>query len=62
MSTGAPNAEADWSRGELEERVRDEHSTFTWLLEPIIGRCGFAIEDAEYSDDGISAKYVLRRP
>jgi SAM-dependent methyltransferase len=61
-STGAPSVEADWSRGELEEHVRDEHSTFTWLLEPIIGRCGFAIEDAEYSDDGILAKYVLRRP
>ena len=61
-STGAPSVEADWSRGELEEHVRDEHSTFTWLLEPIIRRCGFAIEDADYSDHGISAKYVLRRP
>ena len=61
-STGAADADDDWTRGELEEHVRDEHSTFTWLLEPIIGRCGFAIEDAEYSDDGIFAKYVLRRP
>jgi hypothetical protein len=51
-----------WSRDELEEHVRDEHSTFGWLLEPMMQRSGFAVEDAEYSDDGIFGKYVLRRP
>jgi hypothetical protein len=51
----------DRSPGELEEHVRDEHSTYTWLLEPMIQRSGFAIENAEFSDDGIFAKYVLRR-
>jgi SAM-dependent methyltransferase len=55
------NMEDEWSRAELEEHVRDEHSTFTWILEPIVERCGFTVESAEYSDDGISAKYVLRR-
>ena len=34
---------------------------FTWLLEPMIERCGFSIEAAEHSDDGIFAKYVLRK-
>jgi ubiquinone/menaquinone biosynthesis C-methylase UbiE len=52
---------AEWSRAELEEHVRDEHSTFTWLLEPMIERAGFQVEDAEYSADGIFAKYVARR-
>lgn len=42
--------------------MRDEHSTFTWLLEPMIHRAGFAIEDAAYSGDGIWAQYVLRAP
>jgi ubiquinone/menaquinone biosynthesis C-methylase UbiE len=60
-STGRTTADEGWSRGELEEHVRDEHSTFTWLLEPMIQRTGFAIEDAEYSGDGIFGKYVLRR-
>jgi hypothetical protein len=60
-STGnAPDADG-WSRGELEEHVRDEHSTFSWLLEAMMRRTGFTIEDAECSDDGIFAKYVLRR-
>jgi len=50
-----------WTRGELEEHVRDEHSTFTWLLEPMIQRAGFVIEHARYSDDQISAQYLCRR-
>lgn len=60
-ATGGTGLETDWSRAELEEHVRDEHSTFTWLLEPIIERAGFRIDDADYSLDGIFARYVLRR-
>jgi ubiquinone/menaquinone biosynthesis C-methylase UbiE len=60
-STGV-GSEQDWGRAELEEHIRDEHSTFTWLLEPMIERAGFNIEDSAYTDDGIFAKYVLRRP
>jgi hypothetical protein len=41
--------------------VRDEHSTFTWLLEPMIERAGFRIEDAAYSQDAIFASYAPRR-
>jgi ubiquinone/menaquinone biosynthesis C-methylase UbiE len=59
-ATGADDVEAAWTRAELEEHVRDEHSTFTWLLEPMIERSGFTIEDAVHSDDGIFAKYVAR--
>lgn len=61
-ATGATEAdrEAAWSRAELEEHVRDEHSTFTWLLEAMIRRCGFEIESAEHSADGIFARYLAR--
>lgn len=52
--------EDGWNRGDLEEHVRDEHSTFTWLLEPMMRRCGFAIEQAEYTEDGMFAKYILK--
>ena len=61
-ATGGATAEGAWTRAELEEHVRDEHSTYSWILEPMMERSGFAIEEAQYSDDGISAKYVLRRP
>lgn len=50
----------DWHRADVEEHVRDEHSTFTWLLEPMIERAGFTIEEANYSDDGIFARYISR--
>jgi hypothetical protein len=59
-ATGGPSVEGEWSRAELEEHVRDEHSTFTWLLEPMILASGFQIVAGEHSDDGIFAKYVLR--
>lgn len=49
-----------WVRADLEEHVRDEHSTFTWLLEPMMERTGFRIEDTTYSVDGIFAEYVAR--
>ena len=60
-ATGGESQASDWTRAELEEHVRDEHSTFTWLLEPMILRAGFAIEDASYSDDRLLARYVLRK-
>lgn len=61
-ATGGKSVEAEWSRAELEEHVRDEHSTFTWVLEPMFARCGFEIVRAEHSADGIFARYVLRAP
>jgi ubiquinone/menaquinone biosynthesis C-methylase UbiE len=57
---GAPGA-GGWSRDDYEEHVRDEHSTYTWVFEAMAVRAGFVIEQAEYSEDGIFAKYVLRR-
>lgn len=51
------SVEGGWTRAELEEHVRDEHSTFTWLLEPMIERAGLTIEQADYSDDAIFAHY-----
>jgi len=59
-ATGGDTVEAEWSRAELEEHVRDEHSTFAWLLEPMILRSSFEIVNAEHSEDGIFAKYLLR--
>jgi ubiquinone/menaquinone biosynthesis C-methylase UbiE len=60
-SADGNGSERGWSRAELEEHVREESSTFTWLLEPMVERSGLQIEDASYSDDRIFAKYVLRK-
>ncbi len=52
--------DGEWTRADIEEHVRDEHSTFTWLLEPMIERSGFRIERAHHSTDGFFAEYVAR--
>lgn len=54
------NIEEEWVREELEEHIRDEHSTYRWLFDPMIERCSFKIENVDYSPDGFYGKYVLR--
>ncbi len=54
------NSQDGWNRADLEEHIREEHSTFSWLLEPMIERSNFDIEDVVYSPDGIFAQYVAR--
>ncbi len=47
-----------WTREELETHLRDEFSTFSWLLEPMIEQAGFEIEEAHYGSVGVHAAYV----
>ena len=60
-NTMSADVEGGWTRAELAEHIRDENSTFTWLLEPMIERAGFEIVDAEYSPDQVLAAYVCRK-
>jgi len=50
--------EDGWTRAELEEHLRQEYSTFSWLLEPMLERSGFEIQDAGHSTSRIFAAYV----
>jgi SAM-dependent methyltransferase len=59
-ATGGEAVDGAWSRAELEEHVRDEHSTFTWLLEPMLAQAGFETLEAVRSPDGLESRYVLR--
>lgn len=51
-----------WTRSELEGHVRDEHSTFSWLLESMLERAGLETRDAWYSDSRAYARYVCVKP
>lgn len=55
------DVERGWTRAELAEHVRDEHSTYTWLLEPMIERAGFDMIDANYSASDVFARYLCRK-
>jgi len=60
-ATAAERPEDGWTRDELEEHVRDEHSTFSWLLEPMLERAGFEIADVDYGRLGVYAAYTCVR-
>ena len=58
---GAARTPAEgWTRGELETHVCSEHSTFTWLFEPLLAHAGFEIVERDVRG-GIYATYVCRR-
>ena len=60
LDTAAPRPELGWTRDELDAHVRDEHSTFSWLLEPMLEKAGFEIERADYGSLRIYAAYLCR--
>lgn len=59
LAGAAASPAAGWTRAELEEHVRTEHSTFSWLLEPLLEHAGFDIVDAEHRR-GAYSTYVCR--
>jgi SAM-dependent methyltransferase len=60
VASGAPTAAEGWTRAELEEHVREEHSTFSWVLEELLAHAGFEILERDVGGE-IDATYVCRR-
>jgi SAM-dependent methyltransferase len=62
LASAPDDPAAGWTAGELAEHVREEYSTFTWLLEPMLGRVGFEIRDRWLSPTRMYAAFtcVLR--
>jgi ubiquinone/menaquinone biosynthesis C-methylase UbiE len=61
LDGAAPTADIGWTRAEYETHLRTEHSTFTWLLEPMLERAGFEILETEFSESRIYATYTCTR-
>ena len=56
---GASASAADgWTRAELAEHLRDEYSTYSWLVEPLLERSGFAIRERQIEGPGTYAAYI----
>lgn len=51
-------SEVGWTRAELETHLRQEHSTYTWLLTPMLERAGFTILEAKPTDSRVYTSYV----
>lgn len=58
LASAAARTEDGWTRAELETHLREEHSTFSWLLEPMLERAGFEIREASCSPNRIFAAYT----
>ena len=58
LAGAAGSSDEGWTRAELEEHLRMEYSTFSWLLEPMLARTGLAIRRVEHSANRIFAAYV----
>lgn len=55
------NANEGWTREELKTHIRDEYSTFSWLLEPMLEQAGFVIEDATHASSRVFSAYTCRK-
>jgi putative AdoMet-dependent methyltransferase len=47
-------------RGAAQTHMRDEHSTCGWIMEGLLERAGFQIDEADYKDEFLAA-YVCTR-
>lgn len=59
LAGAAPTPAEGWTRPELETHLRTEHSTFTWLLEPLLAHAGLETVERDVRG-GIYATYVCR--
>jgi cyclopropane fatty-acyl-phospholipid synthase-like methyltransferase len=61
IASGAASSSVGWTSDELRAHVRDEHSTFAWILEDLLQHVGFQLEDVRYDASKIFGDYVAVR-
>ena len=59
VSSFARSIDPDFA-SEVEAHIRDEYSTFDWIMEGFLQRVGFHIDSAEYTD-GFGATYICTK-
>ncbi len=50
-----------WTAEQLAEHVREEHSTYSWLIEPMLQRVGFDISERWLNPTRMYAAYTCIR-
>ena len=58
LGGAAARPEDGWTRAELETHLREEYSTFSWLLEAMLDRVGFEIRQANHHQSRIYSAYT----
>ncbi len=58
LASAPERSEQGWTRAELETHLREEYSTFSWLLEPMIEHAGFAIQSVNHGASRVHSAYT----
>jgi SAM-dependent methyltransferase len=58
VAGGVARPEEGWTRDELETHVREEHSTYEWLLRSLLTHAGFEIREASVRPSRTYAAYT----
>jgi SAM-dependent methyltransferase len=61
LAGAAKSPDLGWTRHELEIHIRDEYSTFSWLLEPMLERAGFVIREINHDPSRLYSEYTCIR-
>lgn len=61
VAGGVDDPSQGYTGADYAEHVRTEHSTFRWLLEPMLDHAGFDIADVEYDGGGLFGAYTCVR-
>jgi ubiquinone/menaquinone biosynthesis C-methylase UbiE len=58
LANAPEHSEQGWTRAELETHLREEYSTFSWLLEPMIEQAGFSIQRINHGVSRVHSAYT----
>jgi SAM-dependent methyltransferase len=58
LASAPASPDEGWTREELETHLREEHSTFSWLLEPLLERSGFEVTDVSHRSSRVFSAYT----
>ena len=58
LANAPEHSEQGWTRAELETHLREEYSTFSWLLEPMIEQAGFSIQRINHGVSRVHSAYA----
>jgi ubiquinone/menaquinone biosynthesis C-methylase UbiE len=58
LGNAVADSDSGWTRAELETHLRDEHSTYSWLLEPMLEQAGFQIREAKPIASRVYTSYL----
>ena len=61
LDGAAGRPDEGFTRDDLTTHIREEYSTFSWLLEPMLKRAGFEILEARHRPSQTYSAYVCRR-